>query len=137
MHHLLLIFLLFGLLTGCKDRKAQQLAFGAKEVQLINGYFSGDVKAAEKSLLDLDAHFREAQRLQIERDYDYDGVLGLTHGRLALLYQHVGRSADADAEFKKAVSYWHRRPGSEEEKRAALVELITRLDRNVKWKTTP
>jgi hypothetical protein len=139
MHRLpLILVLLLAFATGCNNRKTQQLAFGTREVQLMDGYYSADVKTAERSLLEMDSHLRQGQLLQIEkRDYDY--TLGLVHGRLALLYQHVGRSADAEAEFKKALSHLSKQSGTDEQKRQDLVSLITVLDQNreVKWRTKP
>jgi hypothetical protein len=138
MRHLAPVLLLLALAIGCNNRKAQQLPFGTREVQLIESYYSADVKTAERALLEMDAHLREGKRLQIEkRDYDY--TLGLVHGRLGLLYQYLGRSADAEAEFKKATVHWSKHPGTEEQKRQDLVKLISVLDQNreVKWKTKP
>jgi hypothetical protein len=140
----LLTVIATGLLTGCNDRKARQLVFSAKEAQLIEAYYGSDVKVAEKALLDMSQLLREAQRQQIEKR-DYNWTLGLAHGRLALLYERLGKNADAEEHFRKAIShmdeYVVRRGGNPSqrdpgEKRAELIEVIEMLDQNreVKWK---
>jgi Tfp pilus assembly protein PilF len=138
-----IISLLVISLTGCKPQEVQQLAFGTKEVLLMDGYYSVDPKIAEKSLLELSAHLLRAQEQKVE-NIDYDWTLGLTHGRLALLYQHYGRVSEAEEQFRRAFAHLDKSvakeklplPQTEQKKRESLTELITTLDKNkeVKWK---
>ena len=140
----LLAMIATGLLTGCDDRKARQLVLSAKEARLIEGYYDSDVKIAEKALLEMSQLLLEAQKQQIEKR-DYNWTLGLTHGRLALLYEGLGKNADAEEHFRRAIShmdeYVVRRGGDPSqrdpvERRSELIKTIEVLDRNreVKWK---
>lgn len=138
-----LIFLLLISLTSCKPRKVEQLAYGTKEVLLMEGYYSADPKTAETSLLDLSVHLLRSQQQKVE-SLDYDWTLGLTHGRLALLYTHQGRISQADEQFRLACAHLDKSaakekrpiPPTDEKKRESLTELIAMLDKKkeVKWK---
>lgn len=139
---LISLFLIVSL-SGCNPRKAQRLAFSTREVVLMDGYYSADPKAAEQSLLGLSEHLWSGQKQKLEsRDYDY--TLALVHGRLALLYQQTGRTAEADKQFTLAFGHMDksaahqniRLPEADRKRKETLVQLITMLDKNreVKWK---
>lgn len=128
---------------GCSDQKAQRQAFLQREGDTMEGYYNPDITVAEASLLSLIEIELEGQR----RGYfkgDVDWVLGLTHGRLYLIYTQMGRESDAEAHMAKALAYMDASfryrgrtpPESEQEKRTNLLSGIKRLDQNreVRWK---
>ena len=143
MLRIVAISLLLVSLTACNPREAQRLALGTKEIILMDGYYNADPKTAEESLQGLSAHLLSGQKQKLEnRDYDY--TLFLVHGRLALLYEQVGRAPEAEGQFAMAFAHMDksaahqkiRAPETDQKKRQTLVQLITMLDKNreVKWK---
>ena len=103
-------------------------------------YRGSDVKAAEAALLAYADHLTEAQR-RSTRGHDYPLGLGMTHGRLFMLYRHTGQQDLMRTHYSLSVSYL--RPWREGHKLPArpldpddLAQWVEQYDRGleVQWK---
>jgi hypothetical protein len=125
------------LMAGCEDWSAKRGALAKKvaderrELALIDGYYSADIRQAEQSLLTLVEYYSTL------RTEGIDGTLGMTHTRLFLLYSQLGQTNDAARHRSLALNIYGG-DRAQEERWAELLHAVARLDRNreVRWKVT-
>jgi hypothetical protein len=113
----------------------KQAAEDMHEVELLDGYYSPDVKKAESSLLGLVELYSSARFAKA------DGVTStraLTHARLYLLFSQTQRTNEAGLHRGEALKLYAGAPGlTDQERWTELLQAVKALDKNreVEWKT--
>ena len=137
----LVIIVMVELAGGCASRS--KIDWRQRTAAVQRSYSTGDIWAAEAALVgyvrDLDAVDPLKERLQIS----YEFCLGISHGRLFLIYQRLNMADRAEDEYRKSVYWFQKRarkdgmppPNLTHETLAHLVE-VDDSTAKIAWKTS-
>ena len=130
----------FGMITSCSRESASDSA--TRELLSMEAVYRGsDVKAAEAALIAYAEHLADGQRRGV-KGHDYPLGLGMTHGRLFILYRHTGQQDLMRTQYSLSVSQLRRwREAQKRPERALdpedLAQWVEKYDEGlgVQWKT--